>query len=147
MALMILLFTLAGNVILACSLVQKDHYVRYGWLTISTMFSIFADVMLQFCRVHIHHSYANLLDAVWTVCLLLNFMIVFEGWRWKNARVHVPVETQLGVELLAFLTQKAGLLWTFYYMQVGLRIYNILLIYWFIFLFRKEPNYGRDYAT
>lgn len=130
--------TITCNVVLALLLLWREHYIRYGWLTASVVFSVFADFVLW--RVHQDHhgTYAELSSIVYWLCLGFNGLIIWESFLRRNRGVRVPVELQLGVELVAFLVHRAQFLWTAYYLQCGLRVSNFLMILYFIWMFRGE---------
>lgn len=133
--------TIFGNTTLSLLLLYRGWYVRYGWLYASTIYSVLADLGMWFARYHDAGHYAFLFRVVIWISMGFNLAIIFEAHFMENRRVSIPVELQLAMELVAFLTERAQFLWTAYRIQCALRITNLLIILWFIMLFRREPTY------
>lgn len=132
--------TTLGNVTLALLLLYRGWFIRYSWLFASAMLSVGADGMLWYSRIN-HLDYGHLWRLVFFLCLGVNLAVIFEAHFLRNRRVSIPVELQLLGELVAFLAEKAEFLWVSYYIQCGLRITNLLMIVWFIIVFKGEPSY------
>lgn len=134
--------TIFGNVTLSLLLLYRGWYVRYGWLYASTIYSVLADLGMWFARYHDAGHYALLFRVVIWISMGFNIAIIFEAHCMGNRRVSMPVEFQLAMELVAFLTERAQLLWTAYRMQCSLRITNLIMILWFLWIFRKKTYYS-----
>ncbi len=145
MASIILVVTLVGNIILACVLFGRGHYIRYGWLFVTAVTSVAADILLQFTHRNVHSLYyKELMICYLLINVGLSLLVIWESWKWSNLAVRVPVEFYLGVQIAAFLAQRAEFKRAYYDMQVFLAILNILMIYFWCWIFlKKEPLYGR----
>ena len=126
------------NVLLALELVIRKHFGRYFWLTLSTVLAVFCDAVLRTIYTQQHYVYSDASRVVYCVYLMLNLMVIFDSW--KDKRVRIPVECQLALELATDLVQKAGLLWSAYYLGCFLRLSNLVMIGYFLYIFRKEAD-------
>ncbi len=137
------LATILGNILLALLLLWRGHYIRYSWLALSAILAVFADAYFWYCRNFHHALYMPSRTFIFFLWLGLNGMVIFEAFCWRNPSIQVPMELQVAGELALLLTQKFHFLWVAYFVDCGLRISNLLMICWFLYLFRKEPIYER----
>jgi hypothetical protein len=136
--------TSLANVALCLLLLFNGYYVRYSWLFFSCVFSVVVDMFSYFALTRDPAHYAILLQATYIACLGLNGLIIWESWWLSNRRVYLPIEFYLGMKLGALLTERGDFLMAAYYMQCGLRVVNLGVICWLIYIFRKEPLYALE---
>ncbi len=135
--------TVAVNVILALLLVSRNHFLRHKWLTLWAVLSVLADPLLWFIHSELHPAYDFSLRLSDLLFIGLKLAIVFN----ERPLIRMPIELQLGIELAAYLVQRAGLLWPAYLMICGLRIYSLLVLCWIVFLFKGEVYEPRHKAS
>jgi hypothetical protein len=133
--------TLIGNIILSLVMLWRGYWVRYGWLLTWAILSVLADVFIQNIHSQHHSLYAGLLDLTYWLFIILKILVFFESWLLKNGRVFIPILFQSGMDLIAHVVHQTDFRWTYWYMECGLRFTNLLIIYWFILLFKEEPKH------
>jgi hypothetical protein len=138
---LIWILTVIGNFSLAMILLWRGWYIRYSWLFMACLYSVMCDAIEWYSRTYDSPHYPELWRVILFIALGFNFAIIWESFCNKNMRVCIPVEWQLGIELIAFLAEKAQFLWIAYYIQCFLRVSNLAMIVWFIWIFRGEPFY------
>ncbi len=123
--------TVLANLILCVIVVYGGYFRRYTWLTYFAAFVIFTDAFLY--RVHTLQPavYDQALTCVHFSYVFFNLMVIF--WT-DDRRIAFPVELQLLVEFVAFLTKRAEFLWATYYLRCGLAVSNLLMLTYFIFI-------------
>jgi len=134
--------TLFANTILTLLLIFNGWYVRYGWLTLTCLLAVVADGVMWWCHTYTHSLYEPLrLFIFYFLFYALDALVIWEAWRWNNRRVRLPMEILLGVSLVVIATKKADLLWVTYFLECGLRWFNMLITLYFISQFRREAKY------
>jgi len=138
------ILTLVGNVVLALFLVGQRYYVRFGWLTISTVLAVAVDALLWWCHVYTHTLYEPLrLFIFYALFNILNILVIWESWKLGERRVRVPIEIQFGLAMVALLAHHGNFPWFTYYFECFTRLFNLIVIVWFITIFSKENRYER----
>ena len=133
--------TSAANVILGLLLLFNGYYVRYSWLFFSCVFSVIVDMFGYFALTRDSAHYDLIFRLVYLAMIGINILIIWESFKLNDLRVRVPIEIELGMELVTFLAVKTEFHMAAYDMQCGLRVVNLLVIFWLIWIFRKEPFY------
>ena len=134
--------TLIGNVVLSLLLVAHQFYIRFGWLTLSTVLAVLVDFLLWWCHTYNHILYGPLrLFIFYALFWLLNVLVIWESWRLAERRVRIPVEIQLGIALGCLLAQRFDFPHFTYYFECFARGFNLLVIAYFINIFSKENRF------
>ncbi|MDE2101611.1 MAG: hypothetical protein KGL39_30475 [Patescibacteria group bacterium] len=133
------LLTVLGNLFLALTLIHRQHFIRYGWLTLSAVLAVLADAALSFIyRTSYYPPTIVTLRFLW---LAVNGMVILEAFTLKNHLVQYVTEAVTVVEIFLLVAKKAGFLWTVYYVECGLRYANLAIIALLVISFSKEPFY------
>ena len=80
-ALYVWIVTVAANVVLALLLFGREYYIRFGWLSASTVISVAVELgLLWWCHTNNHILYEPLrLFIFYCLFYLLNALIIFEA--------------------------------------------------------------------
>lgn len=136
------ILTLCGNVALALFLIGREYYIKYGWLTLSTVLAVLVDTGLWWMHTN-HHTLFEPLRLFIFYCLfyMLDALVIWESWRLRDRRVQVPVELQLGLAVIGLLSHRFHFPWFTYYLECFARLFNLCVIAYFISIFSMENRY------
>ena len=138
------MITVCANVTLALFLVVYGYYIRFGYLTLWTISAVAIDAFGIWATNH-HIDYTSLFNfSVYCWNFLMMACVIWEGIKWGEKRVRIPVEFQLFLGIVTLTAHRLCDAWTIYYAECFGQICNLLVIGWMIWLFRKEP---RNYVT
>jgi hypothetical protein len=143
-AIYVWILTLIGNVTLALFLVAQSYYIRFGWLTASTVIAVAVDALMWWCHTYNHHLFEPVrMFIFYALFWLLNVLVIFEAWKLGERRVRIPVEIQLGLAIVGLLAHRFHFPFFTYYFECFTRFFNLCVIIYFVTIFSQENRYDR----
>ena len=141
MMLYVWIITTLANVVLALFLVGFRHYIRWGWVTLWTVSSVIIDGFAWWAYFH-----TSTYPQFWTfnryvLTPLIESCVIWEAFKWREPRIRVPVEFQLGLVVIGLLMHRLLTPWGVYYLECFSRFVNLGVIAWLCSYFCEETRY------
>jgi hypothetical protein len=129
-------------VALAVQLIAREHYIRFGWLTFSTVLALIADWYFWWVRTNHHSAYIPTRNFIFFFWFGINILIIWEARNFR--KVSFPVAVQTLAEVTQWTLHYVGNLWAAYYLGLALRGTDLLMVCYWLIVFNRSPSQLRQ---